>query len=97
MIKEIDTRINEIDDEIEKIVNTEPVDEVRMYILKKERHDLVKMCKDLNAHDKVYLARHKKRPKISDYIENVFDDFFARYKKWCYLSAYFIIRNFLQL
>ena len=75
MIKEIDTRINEIDDEIEKIVNTEPVDEVRMYILKKERHDLVKMCKDLNAHDKVYLARHKKRPKISDYIENVFDDF----------------------
>lgn len=78
MIKEIDARINEIDKEIEDIKSKEVVDEAQIYVLKRERHDLVKMCKNLDPHDKVYLARHKKRPKITEYIDAIFDDFFEQ-------------------
>ena len=78
MIKEIDTRITEIDNEIEKLKKEDAVDEAQIYVLKRERHDLIKMCRNLDPHDKVYLARHKKRPKITDYIDNIFDDFFEQ-------------------
>ena len=78
MVKEIDARINEIDKEIEVIKSKEVVDEAQIYVLKRERHDLVKMCKNLDPHDKVYLARHKKRPKITEYIDAIFDDFFEQ-------------------
>lgn len=78
MVKEIDAKIIEIDNEIEKIKAAEILDEAQLYVLKRQRHDLIKMCKNLGPHDKVYLARHKKRPKITDYIENVFDDFFQQ-------------------
>ncbi|MBO5387145.1 MAG: acetyl-CoA carboxylase carboxyltransferase subunit alpha [Lachnospiraceae bacterium] len=78
MVKEIDAKIIEIDNEIEKIKAAEVLDEAQLYVLKRQRHDLIKMCKDLGPHDKVYLARHKKRPKITDYIENIFEDFFEQ-------------------
>lgn len=78
MIKEIDERIIEIDKEIEDIKSKDVVDEAQIYVLKRERHDLVKMCKNLSAHDKVYVARHKKRPKITEYIDNIFEDFFEQ-------------------
>ena len=78
MVKEIDEKIIEIDNEIEKILNEDVVDEARLYVLKREKHDYIKMCKNLDPHDKVYLARHKKRPKINDYIDNIFEDFFEQ-------------------
>lgn len=78
MIKEIDERIVEIDKEIEDIKSKDVVDEAQIYVLKRERHDLVRMCKNLSAHDKVYVARHKKRPKITEYIDNIFEDFFEQ-------------------
>lgn len=78
MIKEIDDRINEIDREIEDIKSKEVVDEAQIYVLKRERHDLIKMCRNLDPHDKVFLARHKRRPKITDYISNIFYDFFEQ-------------------
>lgn len=78
MIKEIDERINQIDKDIEDIKSKDIVDEAQIYVLKRERHDLIKMCKNLDPHDKVFLARHKKRPKITDYIDNIFEDFFEQ-------------------
>ncbi|MBR3834005.1 MAG: acetyl-CoA carboxylase carboxyltransferase subunit alpha [Lachnospiraceae bacterium] len=78
MVKEIDAKIIEIDNEIEKIKAAEVLDEAQLYVLKRQRHDLIKMCKNLGPHDKVYLARHKKRPKVTDYIENIFEDFFEQ-------------------
>jgi acetyl-CoA carboxylase carboxyl transferase alpha subunit len=78
MVKEIDAKITEIDKEIEKLQGEEIVDEAQIYVLKRQRHDLIRMCKDLDAHDKVYLARHKKRPKITDYVDNLFEDFFEQ-------------------
>jgi len=78
MVKEIDERLVEIETEIEKIKSSEIVDEAKIYVLKREKHDLIKMCKNLEPHDKVYIARHKKRPKITDYIDNIFEDFFEQ-------------------
>ncbi len=78
MVKEIDAKIIEIDNEIEKIKAAEVLDEAQLYVLKRQKHDLIKMCKNLGPHDKVYLARHKKRPKITDYIDNIFEDFFEQ-------------------
>lgn len=78
MVKEIDAKINEIDKEIEEIKSKEILDEAQLYVLMRQRHDLVKMCKNLDPHDKVFIARHKKRPKITDYIENIFEDFFEQ-------------------
>ena len=78
MVKEIDAKINEIDKEIEELMSKEVLDEAQLYVLKRQRHDLVKMCKNLDPHDKVFIARHKKRPKITEYIENIFEDFFEQ-------------------
>lgn len=78
MIKEIDEKINEIDSKIEELKKAECVDEAQIYVLKRQRHDYIRMCKNLDAHDKVFLARHKKRPKITDYIDNIFEDFFEQ-------------------
>lgn len=78
MVKEIDAKINEIDKEIEDLKSKEVFDEAQYYVLKRQRHDLVKMCKNLDPHDKVFIARHKKRPKITEYIENIFQDFFEQ-------------------
>ena len=41
MIKEIDERIAEIDKEIEEIMASDLVDEAKVYVLKRERHDLI--------------------------------------------------------
>ncbi len=78
MVKEIDAKINEIDGEIDKLMSAEVLDEAQLYVLKRQRHDLIKMCKNPDPHDKVFLARHKKRPKITEYIENIFEDFFEQ-------------------
>ncbi len=78
MVKEIDAKINEIDNQIEELKKAEVLDEAQLYVLKRQRHDLVKMCKNIGPHDKVFLARHKKRPKITEYIDNIFDDFFEQ-------------------
>lgn len=78
MIKEIDAKISEIEASIEQLQREECVDEAQIYVLRRQRHDLIRMCKNLDAHDKVFLARHKKRPKITEYIDNIFEDFFEQ-------------------
>ena len=49
MVKVIDERITEIDKEIENIMSQECRDEAKMYVLKRERHDLIKMCKIMHT------------------------------------------------
>ena len=43
--------------------------------LDQERTQLLAQCADLSAADRVYLARHPKRPHIDDFIEHLFTDF----------------------
>ena len=46
--------------------------------LDQERTQLLAQCADLSAADRVYLARHPKRPHIVDFIEHLFTDFFEQ-------------------
>ena len=46
--------------------------------LDQERTQLLAQCADLSAVDRVYLARHPKRPHIDDFIEHLFTDFFEQ-------------------
>lgn len=80
MIREIDERILEIDKEIETESTKEDdyAADVRIRELKSERKKLLRQCDKLTPADKVYLARHKNRPKVDDYINALFDDFFIQ-------------------
>ena len=46
--------------------------------LDQERTQLLAQCADLSAADRVYLARHPKRPHLDDFIEHLFTDFFEQ-------------------
>ncbi len=75
MIRDIDDRLCAIETELYDI--SQGGDKAdRKKSLKKEYSELSAKCTELSASDKVFLARHKKRPKIDDYIDALFDDFF---------------------
>lgn len=77
MIREIDERLREIEAEIDKITS-EGTESRKIKDLKKEYNELASQCKRLTAHDRVFLARHKNRPKVDDYINALFDDLFIQ-------------------
>lgn len=80
MIREIDERMRDIDNEIEEL--SERVDDyaadVKIKELKSEKKKLLKQFERLSPADKVYLARSIKRPKVDDYINALFDNFFVQ-------------------
>ena len=79
MIREIDEKIQALDKEIAELdEQNEYQADLKARDLKNERKKLIQQCENLTAADKVYLARHKNRPKIDDYIEALFDDFFEQ-------------------
>lgn len=43
-----------------------------------DKKKLQEIWKNLRPEDRVFLARHPKRPKIGDYVENLFTDFFEQ-------------------
>lgn len=46
--------------------------------LRRDRTELLAACTNLTAEDKVFLARHPRRPKIDDYIRALFTEFFEQ-------------------
>lgn len=46
--------------------------------LETRRSELLNNCKDLTAADRVFLARHQGRPRIDEYIDELFTDFFEQ-------------------
>jgi len=78
MLKEIEAKINEIDQELTDlhVKPGGPMRTLRSFQLQRERRELLKSCADLCASDKVSLARNQKRPRIRDYIDALFQDFF---------------------
>lgn len=78
MIREIESKLKEIDREYEAL-KSEPESELtalRMSQLRRDRAELLVACKNLPAEDRVYLARHADRPCVSDYIEALFENFY---------------------
>lgn len=80
MIREIDEQIQDIDNEMEELSakTDDYAADVRIKELKSKRKRLLRQCENLTPADKVYLAKHKKRPKVDDYINALFDDFFIQ-------------------
>lgn len=80
MIREIDEQIQDIDNEMEELSakTDDYAADVRIKELKSKRKKLLRQCENMTPADKVYLAKHKKRPKVDDYINALFDDFFIQ-------------------
>lgn len=80
MIREIDERIREIESEIEELSakTDDYAADVKVKELKTEKKKLLRQCENLTPADKLYLARHKNRPKIDDYIDALFDECFIQ-------------------
>ena len=58
--------------------DTAPQALLRRKQLLRDRTELLDSCTNLSAEDKVFLARHPHRPKIDDYINTLFTDFFEQ-------------------
>ena len=78
MIEEIERKIEEIDAALKKTEQLCDTDQILRFQLKRDREELLEACRNLSASDKVFLARHQKRPGITDYINALFTDFFEQ-------------------
>ena len=81
MIKDIIEQAEALEERIHTLSLTKEemeanAEEIRR--LDQERTQLLAQCADLSAADRVYLARHPKRPHIDDFIEHLFTDFFEQ-------------------
>ncbi len=75
-IREIDEKLTELSKHLEEAASSG--DTVLSRELSKEYEAVRKEAVNLTAHDKVFLARHMRRPKVDDYIDAIFDDFFIQ-------------------
>ena len=77
MIKEILQMEEELVRQIDELKGDDrPSARLRRRQLESDRQELLATCKNLSAEEKVFLARHPKRPKIDEYIDALFTDFF---------------------
>ncbi len=81
MIREIIQEAEQIGNRIDALSENDELieknaEEIRS--LDKTRNELLSKCTELNPSDRVFLARHPKRPHIKDFIDNLFTDFFEQ-------------------
>lgn len=78
MIKEVLKMVEQLEAEEQALQGDAPELALRRRQLERDRRELLESCHDLPAEDRVYLARHPRRPKIDDYIAKIFTDFFEQ-------------------
>lgn len=78
MIKEVLKMVEQLEAEEQALQGDAPELVLRRRQLERDRRELLESCHDLPAEDRVYLARHPRRPKIDDYIAEIFTDFFEQ-------------------
>ncbi|MGN0984620.1 MAG: acetyl-CoA carboxylase carboxyltransferase subunit alpha [Gemmiger sp.] len=79
MIRDVLKLTEEMEAELQALATDEtPEADLRRLRLWRERTELLESCTELTAEDKVFLARHPRRPKIDDYIAALFTDFFEQ-------------------
>ncbi len=78
MLKELDERLTALEQEWKALESQEGGEELQAHknAVRKEIGDILEQFRDLKADDRVFLARHAKRPCINEYIDAVFEDFF---------------------
>ena len=93
MIKDILKEVESLDQRIDALQNPTPEDDTDKQLLGEEenapadvsveelearRAALLEQCRDLTPADRVFLARHQGRPRIDEYIHELFTDFFEQ-------------------
>lgn len=78
MLKELESKITDINTQIEMLSSSSTAaDKMIKRQLIKTRHELLSYAwRNLTPADRVYLARHPKRPNAKQYIDALFTDFF---------------------
>ena len=92
MIKEILKQVEELDRRIDAMQQLQPEEDAAaapeaaaLEELVRQRAELLAQCQELTAADRVFLARHQGRPRIDEYIDTLFTDFFEqRGDRLCY-------------
>ena len=92
MIKEILKQVEELDRRIDAMQQLQPEEDAAaapeaaaLEELVNQRAELLAQCQELTAADRVFLARHQGRPRIDEYIDTLFTDFFEqRGDRLCY-------------
>ena len=75
-IREIDEKLTELSKNIKEAESNG--DKALANELSSQYREVSKEAVSLSAHDKVFLARNMRRPKVDDYINALFDDFFIQ-------------------
>lgn len=80
MFKDIEARLLALEQEQHTLesVPPGPDGELRLKQIRRDCKELLESCRELTAEDKVYLARHPKRPNIQAYLTALFTDFFEQ-------------------
>ena len=76
-IREIDEKMTSLTDEAYALIDSNG-DKEQLREVKKEYVEIAKEARTLSPHDRVFLARHRKRPKVDDYIGHIFEDLFIQ-------------------
>lgn len=78
MIREVLKMVEQLEEEEKALQGDAPEVALRRRQLERDKSELLHSCHTLPAEDRVYLARHPRRPKIDDYIAAIFTDFFEQ-------------------
>ncbi|MCR5716991.1 MAG: acetyl-CoA carboxylase carboxyltransferase subunit alpha [Lachnospiraceae bacterium] len=78
MIEELDRKIDEMEATLAGMQSAQPEEKILRFQLKRDRDELLAACRELTPADKVYLARHIRRPRIDDYTKALFTEFFEQ-------------------
>ena len=93
MIKDILKEVESLDRRIDALQNPTPEDDAEKQLLGEDsapaaaesveelearRDALLEQCRDLTPADRVFLARHQGRPRVDEYIQELFTDFFEQ-------------------
>lgn len=77
MIKEVLEKTEALEEKIQALLaEEEKTEEIR--VLQEEKKKLLDNCKDLEPGDRVFLARHPRRPHVEDFFSALFTDFFEQ-------------------
>lgn len=78
MLKELDDRMEALRGKLEQLHPETEAQQLEYDQLRRSLAELQDAYRPRTAADEVYLARHPARPSITDYIENLFTDFFEQ-------------------
>ncbi len=76
-IRDIDNKLTALEEQINALSDSMEHMEL-LSDLHAEYDKIAVQAEELTPHDRVFLARHAKRPKVDDYIDALFDDFFIQ-------------------